>query len=130
MRENVREAVHRVLCRVEQDGLVGTELCWSASTGLKWWQRAINALTKWMGADAPAFTDPKNFCRIYAVPLGSVADPSLIEEAMRDLAPEVRCRVCGSTDLTCDPAGYYCDAVDWRGAPLLCLNKNHRRRDE
>ena len=41
--------------------------------------------------------------------------------AIAEYAPKPTCRICGSTDLVPDPAGYYYHARRWDGAPLCCL---------
>lgn len=36
----------------------------------------------------------------------------------------ITCRICGSTNLTADPAGYYEHAQTLNGAPLMCQDWN------
>ena len=35
---------------------------------------------------------------------------------------ELKCRICGSTNLSPDPSAYYEHAFSANGAPLLCLD--------
>jgi hypothetical protein len=125
MTDEVKTAVLAVLRR-SQHGFAQTHgsSC-STETGLPWWKRAVNRLTKKFGGDTPPFTDPVNYWKVEELPLSCVANESLIHEAMRELAPESKCRRCGGTNLDCDPAGYYQDALDYNGAPLLCLDCHH-----
>lgn len=94
----------------------------SADTGLPAWKRLFNTVARALGAEQAPFVDPLNWSRVEALPLEAVADPVRVDEAMRLLAPIPTCRVCGSTNLEPDPAGYYCDAETYWGAPLLCLD--------
>jgi hypothetical protein len=120
MTDEVRTAVLAVLRDANLHGLVRTSFCGSVHTGLPWWKRQVNRVTAWLGGDKLPFTDPLNYSAVVRVSLETITRPALIDDAMRELAPDPRCRKCGSDDLEADPAGYYCDAVDYRGAPLLC----------
>lgn len=41
---------------------------------------------------------------------------------LEQYAPRPKCKHCGGSNLDADPAGYYCDADTWDGAPLLCVD--------
>ncbi len=78
-----------------------------------------------LGANQSPFIDPCNYTKVDVVPLSQVADSTEIDKAMRILAPEPTCCVCGGKDLEPDPGGYCCHAVRYDGAPLLCRNLGH-----
>ncbi len=121
MRPEVQEAVVAALRR-SQLGFSYVTGSWSEFTGLSRWQRFVNWVAKLLGGDQPPFIDPKNFRRVEDRPLSHYADPALIDEALRELAPIPKCRICGAgpEHLAPDPAGYYCHAKRYDGAPLLC----------
>jgi hypothetical protein len=118
---HVRAAVLAVL-RKAKFGFIDVVHCQHAMTGLSWWQRVANRVARWIGADTPPFTHPGNCTQYRHVPLADVASPDLINRAMIDLAPDPICRLCGGSNWDPDPAGYFCDAVEYNGAPLLCLD--------
>jgi hypothetical protein len=123
MNEHVKAAVLAVLRRSDY-GFANVSSRGSTSTGLTRWQQFVNWLAKKLRANQKPFTDPLNWRKVEVLPLRQVADPDLIEEAMRELASEPACRICGRKDLLVpDPAGYYCHAERYDGAPLLCRNK-------
>jgi hypothetical protein len=121
MTDEVKKAVLAVL-RQSEGGFAQPIGRWSVHTGLPRWKRFLNWLALKLGADQKPFTDPLNFGKWDMRPLSDVAEPHLIERAMRELAGEPVCRVCGGKDLVPDPAGYYCHAENYDGAPLLCRN--------
>jgi hypothetical protein len=121
--DETKLAVLAVLRRT-RDGFARTSWSTSVHTGLWWWQRLLNWAVARLATDAKVFTDPLNYYRCEYVPLKDVADPGLIDAAMRELAPEPRCRICGSVNVAEDPAGYYCHAERYDGAPLLCLERH------
>ncbi len=99
--------------------------CASVDTGLSRWRRFLNWLASKLGADQKPFIDPLNHWKHNSLPLSVVANPELIDSAMKFMADKPVCYVCGSKRLAEDPAGYYRHAVSYDGAPLLCL-ENHK----
>jgi hypothetical protein len=120
-----KEAVLAVL-RQSQFGFAKTYARWSTGTSLTRFQRLFNWLAKKLGADQTPFTDQFNFSRCEVLSLKSVANVEAINEAMRELADSPVCKVCGSKNLVPDPAGYYCDAVNYDGGPLMCMIEHGR----
>ncbi len=101
---------------VYQDGVVVREGQYSTRCGLRWWQRLINWFCRKIGAP---YRDPFNYSVTSNNPLGS-DDRKDIAAFLQKYTPDPRCRICGGVRLAADHGGYYFDAVDWRGAPLLC----------
>jgi len=113
---NMPAGVRLALQSVYQDGVVVHEGCWSSSTGLRRWQRIINWFCKKIGAP---YRDPMNYSVATNNPLSN-EDRRDIAAFLQKYTDEPRCGICGGVNLAADPSGYYFDAVDWRGAPLLC----------
>lgn len=122
MTSEVKEAVLAVL-RQSQYGICQKTSHRSIYTSLKHWQKAINRLMIWLGGDPP-FMDSLNYINITCMPLYCLVDVKLINEAMKELAGDSECQICGSKNLEADPAGYYCHAYAFDGAPLLCREHN------
>lgn len=118
--EPQQKAVLKVLQHVHTHGVHWTVGRSSIYTELPLWKRAFNWLADKLGAEREPFKDPANYCDI--VRRDNLVSTGHLEEAMMKLAPTPKCRRCGSTNLAADPAGYYVDAQDWRGASLLCLD--------
>ncbi len=108
--------VRTALQSVYQDGVVTHEGCCSQASGLRWWQRLINWTCAKIGAP---YRDPLNYWITSNNPI-SDRDKREIAAFLQKYTPDPRCCHCGDTRLAADPGGYYFDAVDWRGAPLLC----------
>lgn len=116
MNINMPAGVRTALQSVYQDGVVVREGRWSSQTGLRWWQRAINWCCQKIGAP---YRDPYNYSVTSNNPLSN-RDKTEIAAFLQKYVPEPRCHHCGGTRLSADPGGYYFDAEDWRGAPLIC----------
>jgi hypothetical protein len=91
----------------------------STRSGLSWWKRWVNSWRIW---DRRPFEDPLNHRHVTVVEIKTMFNLSKIEQFMRENFEKPKCKYCGSENLDADPAGYYCDATDWNGAPLLCLD--------
>lgn len=116
MTDQQRDLVLRILRDAYDNGIAQRVNQCGFPNGLPMWKRLIN--WSFRRADQQPFRDQNNFdftCR------GWPFDRTL-EAVLRELSPEPKCKKCGSTRFTSDPAGYYKDAVNWRGAPLLCLD--------
>lgn len=113
-------AVLTVLRR-SQSGFAKVTGEWSCGTGLILYKRVLNWLMVKLGADQNPFIDPRNWSKCEVLPLSAVVNESLVINVMKEIAPIPVCKVCGSTTtLVPDPAGYYCHAERYDGAPLLC----------
>lgn len=87
-------------------------------TQLSWWRRQVNKIARYFGIP---YRDPGNFKHVEVQFLSETEDAVVVAVLARLCSAPV-CSHCGGTDLDVDPAGYYCDAVDHVGAPLLCLS--------
>lgn len=116
LNEREREVLVRTLRRSKR-GLVNVWGSWGPS-GLPRWKRWVNQLASYFGIP---YTDPGNFTHTEVQYL-SEGETEVIDGILFQLSPPPRCRNCGGSNLDADPAGYYRDAEDHRGAPLLCLS--------
>ncbi len=121
MDDATKSAVLKVL-QESHDGFVGHEFKRTIYSGLSWRCRVINWFAARLGGDQPPFIDPINYSKIFVRPLSQYVNLETIDKAMRELAPEPQCKRCGSKRLSADPSGYYCDAINYNGAELLCLD--------
>jgi hypothetical protein len=122
LNDDQRKIAMRALQKARQQGFALVEDRMSISTALFWWQRLLNFSMKCLGAQREPFKDAYNFRDITVQPVEEVACLKGLDGVLDLLTPEPVCSTCGGKHLAADPAGYYWDAEDWRGAPLLCLD--------
>lgn len=83
------------------------------------------ALTRWVNRLVRYFRLPyhdySNYREVRERRLSEL-ESERIRKILFELVPVPRCRRCNSPNLEADPAGYYCDAEDATGAPLMCLD--------
>src|ERR1700744_1299467 len=116
-----RATLLQVLRRVYQNGTAMEIQTWGP-TWLPWWKRQVNRILKYLRLP---FHDPGNYYECRARRLSEL-ELTRIRSVLFELTPEARCRRCNSPNLDADPAGYYCDAEDACGAPLLCLDHHEK----
>jgi hypothetical protein len=120
MTEQERKAVLKVLQEARANGIAYSQdkcSCWS---DLPVWKRIVNWLFTW--ADRFPFKDTANYHEVELRYIMNIVDHRYIDSAMIMLSDEPVCKRCGGYRLGPDPSGYYIDARDWRGAPLICLD--------
>lgn len=113
--------VLKALQNVYNYGLVYKSCQWGCKPQIPRWKRVFNTVAEGLGADKQPFTDPGNFTETKVHPL-SLGEQAELAYFMQELAGTPACKVCGSTNLSPDPAGYYEHAERWDGAPFLCLD--------
>lgn len=115
----VREALLiRVLQEVATRGWA-LEFCNAGPSWLPRWKRWVNRILKYLGMP---FHDGGNERWTKTRHLTEM-EREAVWSFLATIVPEPKCRVCGGINLDADPAGYYCHAEDFRGAPLLCLDE-------
>ncbi len=112
-----RASLIQVLQRVLRNGTAMDNHVWG-ETHLPRWKRWVNRVVRYLGIP---FHDYGNYREIRVRYLSEL-EQERVRSVLFELSPKPQCKRCGSFNLEADPAGYYCDAEDHTGAPLLCLD--------
>lgn len=117
MDEYIRADLIKILRRVRNHGTCMTYETWGP-TWLPRWKRWINRIVAYLGIP---FHDYGNYKSVKVRRLSELEDERICD-LLFQLSPRPQCQRCGSFNVEADPAGYYCDAEDHLGAPLMCLD--------